>query len=45
MNATVLVCGSVFDGASESLTGPTEILVEGYRIAGIGRSVNRPPGT
>ena len=41
MSATVLVCGKVFDGASEELTGPAEILVEGNRIASIGRSVNR----
>lgn len=43
MSATVLVCGKVFDGVSEKLTGPAEILVEGNRIASIGRSVNRPP--
>jgi hypothetical protein len=39
MSATVLVCGKVFDGASEELTGPVEILVEGNRIASVGRSV------
>jgi imidazolonepropionase-like amidohydrolase len=43
MSATVLVCGSVFDGAEE-ITGPAEILVEGNRITGIGRSVSRPAG-
>jgi imidazolonepropionase-like amidohydrolase len=43
MNVIVLLCGSVFDGASESLTGPTEILVEGNRIVSIGRFVSRPP--
>jgi len=42
--ATILVCGSVFDGSSEELTGPTEISVEGNRIASIGRSVKRPRG-
>jgi hypothetical protein len=44
MSAIVLVCGKMFDGASEELTGPAEILVEGKRIASVARSVNRPPG-
>ncbi|HWR53744.1 MAG TPA: amidohydrolase family protein [Bryobacteraceae bacterium] len=44
MSATVLVCGSIFDGASDELSGPAEILVEGNRIASIGRSVKRLPG-
>jgi imidazolonepropionase-like amidohydrolase len=44
MSATVLVCGEIFDGVSDGLTGPAEILVEGNRITSIGRSVNRPPG-
>jgi imidazolonepropionase-like amidohydrolase len=44
MSAIVLVCGKVFDGVSEELTGPAEILVGGNRIASIGRSVNRSPG-
>lgn len=44
MSATVLICGSVFDGVSESLIGPSEILVEGNRISSIGRSVEKPPG-
>ncbi len=44
MSAIVLVCGKVFDGVSEELTGPAEILVEGNRIASIGRSVDRSPG-
>jgi hypothetical protein len=33
MSAVVLVCGNAFDGISDALTGPTEILVEGNRIA------------
>lgn len=45
MRATVLVCGKIFDGTSEELTGPAEILVAGSRIESIGRSINRPPGT
>jgi imidazolonepropionase-like amidohydrolase len=44
MTATVLVCGNIFDGSSETLSGPAEILVEGDRIANIARSVNRPDG-
>jgi imidazolonepropionase-like amidohydrolase len=42
MKATVLVCGRVFDGISEELTGSAEILIEDNRITGIGRSVDRP---
>lgn len=42
MSAMVLLCGNVFDGASEELTGPAEILIEGNRIVSIGQSVNRP---
>jgi hypothetical protein len=41
MNALVLVCGNVFDGISETLTGPAEILVEDHRIAQIERSVEQ----
>ena len=44
MSATVLVCGRMFDGTSEELTGPKEISVEGNRITSIGRSVERPRG-
>lgn len=44
MRVTVLVCGSMFDGISEELTGPAEILVEGNRIVTVAQSVGRPPG-
>src|ERR1043166_9710197 len=44
MNAFVLVCGNVFDGVSDTLTGPAEILVEQNRIRKIERSVDRAPG-
>src|SRR5689334_8694776 len=44
MSATVLVCGRMFDGTSEELSGPVEILLEGNRIATIARSVKRPRG-
>jgi hypothetical protein len=32
MSLVVLICGNVFDGISDALTGPAEILVEGNRI-------------
>ncbi len=44
MSALVLVCGNVFDGVSDALTGPAEILVERNRIREVGRSVGRPSG-
>ena len=44
MSVVVLVCGNVFDGISDTLTGPAEILVEGNRIGTIERSLGRPPG-
>lgn len=45
MNKQVLICGNVFDGLSDTLTGPAEILIEDNRIAKIERSVGRPPGS
>jgi imidazolonepropionase-like amidohydrolase len=45
MSTYILVCGNVFDGISDSLTGPAEILVEGNRISRIERSVGRSPET
>jgi imidazolonepropionase-like amidohydrolase len=44
MSVVVLVCGNVFDGISDTLTGPAEILVEDNRIAKVERSAGRPPG-
>lgn len=44
MSATVLVCGGMFDGNSDELIRPAEVLVEGSRITSIGRSVARPRG-
>jgi hypothetical protein len=44
MSVLVLGCGKVFEGLSDTLTGPVEILVGGNRIARIERSVGRPPG-
>lgn len=43
MGAFLLLCGKLFDGVSDHLTGPIEILVEGERIREIGTSVRRPP--
>lgn len=42
MPATVLVCGKMFDAASEGPAGPAEIRVKGNRIASVGRSGNQP---
>jgi imidazolonepropionase-like amidohydrolase len=44
MSSVVLLCGKVFDGASETLSGPMEILVENNRITSMGWTVERPPG-
>jgi imidazolonepropionase-like amidohydrolase len=44
VSASVLVCGAVFDGLSESLGGPAEILVRDGRISDIAQSVGRPDG-
>ena len=39
MTALVLVCGKVFDGVPDALTGPAEILLDDNRIAHIAPSV------
>ena len=44
MTMFVLLCGNVFDGLSDALTGPAEILVESNRITKTGRWVGRPSG-
>lgn len=44
MKSTVLLCGSIFDGVSDQLTGPMQILIEGNRIAAVGPSVDHPTG-
>jgi len=43
MGASVLLCGGMFDGVADRLSGPVEILVEDDRIAEIGPTVRRPP--
>ncbi len=42
--ATVLVCGSVFDGRADAAGGPAEVLIDGDRIIEVGASVGRPAG-
>jgi imidazolonepropionase-like amidohydrolase len=42
MPTTVLICARLFDGLSEALSGPTEILVENGLIADVGQAVARP---
>ena len=44
MSGIVLLCSKMFDGVSETLSGPIEILVQRNRITSVGRSVERPPG-
>lgn len=42
--AVVLVAGNVWDGVADAALGPMEILVQDGRIAGMGRTVERPAG-
>ena len=42
--AVVLVAGNVWDGLADAPLGPMEILVQDGRIAGMGRTVERPAG-
>lgn len=44
MSTLVLVWGNVFDGLSDALTGPAEILIEGNRITKIERSARAIDG-
>ena len=44
MGSFVLVCGAVFDGIAEELSGPTEILVQGSRVTAMDRTVEHPDG-
>ncbi len=41
MSATVLLCGNLFDGVSETLSGPGRR--ESHHHTSVGRSVKRPP--
>lgn len=42
MAKTVLICGKLFDGASDELRGRTEILIEDNVIAEVSEAVGRP---
>lgn len=42
MSKTVLICARAFDGASDTLSGPTEILIDHDVIADVGPTVGRP---
>ena len=44
MTKTVVICGNLFDGLSDVLLGPTEILIEGDAIVELSGSVGRPAG-
>ena len=44
MAKTVIVCGKLFDGLSDTIRGPTEILIEDDAIAEVSNSVGRPGG-
>jgi imidazolonepropionase-like amidohydrolase len=42
MAKTVIVCGKLFDGLSDAMRGPMEILIEEAAIAEVSNSVGRP---
>jgi len=44
MSKTVIVCGKLFDGLSDTIRGPAEILIEDDSIAEVSNSVGRPSG-
>jgi imidazolonepropionase-like amidohydrolase len=44
MTKTVIACGNLFDGRSDALLGPTEILIDEGVIAELSSSVGRPSG-
>ena len=44
MAKTVIVCGKLFDGLSDTIRGPTEILIEDDGISEVSDSVGRPGG-
>jgi imidazolonepropionase-like amidohydrolase len=44
MAKTVLVCGKLFDGLSDTIRGPPEILIDDDAIAEVSNSVGRPGG-
>jgi imidazolonepropionase-like amidohydrolase len=44
MAKTVIICGKLFDGLSDVLLGPTEVLIDDDLIAEVSGSVGRPNG-
>jgi len=44
VSKTVVICGKLFDGLSDTMLGPTEILIEDGTITEVARSVGRPGG-
>ena len=44
MTSKVVVCGKLFDGQSDMMLGPTEILIEDATIVEVSTSVGRPKG-
>lgn len=44
MTRTVVVCGKLFDGLSDTMLGPTELLIDGDAIVEVSSSVGRPQG-
>jgi len=44
MAKTVILCGKLFDGLSDTIRGPAEILIEDDSIAEVSNSVGRPSG-
>jgi imidazolonepropionase-like amidohydrolase len=44
MAKTVVLCGKLFDGLSDTIRGPAEILIEDDAIAEVSNSVGRPDG-
>jgi imidazolonepropionase-like amidohydrolase len=44
MTKTVVICGKLFDGLSDVLLGPSEILIEDDTITEVSPSVGRPRG-
>jgi imidazolonepropionase-like amidohydrolase len=44
LTKTVIVCGKLFDGLSDAILGPTEVLIEDDAVADVSSSVGRPSG-
>jgi hypothetical protein len=44
MAKTIVLCGKLFDGLSDTIRGPSEILIEDDTISEVSNSVGRPGG-